>query len=361
MSVLVPPYTSALLAQPPLTVAQMNGVMQAATILMLGLTPPATTGPDPAYFAVRLDRQQQGQPSHGIDDDVTYIGCVRSNDQYDRVLDEYYVQAGLTKVKAGTRVWEVRWSVYGPNSDKNSELISWRLFDQDVSNLLAAAQLYWVTDAAPPIRILEEKGTGQWWERWDFTARFNEFAQVSTTAQSVVSAEVIGIANGANGVGEIFDIDVVGAFPPTVPISTVVASNGALSSAATVPTSLLLTASEVIQVIVNSQTYAGVLGGCSLTTGALSSGSITAGGSFADDGTFLLNFTAGDLVVQYVASMTGLIWSESTLSNGQIYYTLSGTLQSAQGSGSFQLQTATIGTVPWSGTAVVQSININLN
>jgi hypothetical protein len=357
MSVLVPPYTSALPAQPPLTVAQINVVMQAATILMLGLTPPATTGPDSAYSAVRIDWQQQGQPSHGITDDVTYIGCVRSNDQYDRVLDEYYVQDNFTKVKAGTRVWEIRWSVYGPNSDKNSELLSWRLFDQDVANLLAAAQLYWVTDAAPPMRIPEEKGTGQWWERWDFSARFNEFAQVSTTAQSVVSAEVIGIANG---VGEIFDVDVVGAFPPTVPISTVVASNGALSSAATVATSLLLTASEVIQVIVNSQTYAGVLGGCSLTTGALSSGSITAGGSFADGGTFLLNFTVGDLTIQYVATMTGLIWSESTLSNGQIYYTLSGTLQSTQGSGSFQLQTATIGTVPWSGTAVVQLIDINL-
>lgn len=108
----------------------------------------------------------------------------------------------VTKITNYTRVWEVYFTVYGPNSFDNARKIRSRLFDQDIHDQFAQSQLYWVTDPPAPRRVPEFKDE-QWWERVDFTARFNEFVTETYTAPVVQSAEII-VLNEEDA--ELFDI-----------------------------------------------------------------------------------------------------------------------------------------------------------
>lgn len=192
------------MAQAPLTPIQMETAAQAITISMLGLPAPTNVAPpaqDPSYFAVRVGWQQQGQPFQTIDQDVTYVMADEVDDPYNRVKDVSYSQTTvvdqdenivttLTKTTNYTRIWEIMWCSYGPNSFDNSRLLRTRLFDQDVKDAFANWQLYFVTDPAAPRRVPEEKD-GQWWERTDFTCRFNEFVTELRSEDFITSAELV--------------------------------------------------------------------------------------------------------------------------------------------------------------------------
>lgn len=179
----------------PLVPAQLDAVLQAVTISMLGLAPPDAPQPgtqDPSYFAVRCGWQQLGQPFQKITDDVTYVRALEVDDGYNRVRDVQYTPTadGATKTTSYTRVWEAYWTVYGPRSTDNARLIRTRLHDQDIHDQLSASQLYFVPDPAAPTRAPEFQD-GQWWERVDFRARLNEFVTETLEEGAITSAEII--------------------------------------------------------------------------------------------------------------------------------------------------------------------------
>lgn len=178
---------------------------------MLGL--PAPTSPtDPVYSQVRVGWQQQGQPAQEINEDVVYIREIEVDDQYNRekyksnysqtvgqdeaAVTTYYEQTNYT------RVWEVFWEFVGPNSFDHARQVRSSLFSQATHDIFAASQLYLVTNPAAPRRVPESRD-GQWWERTDFSARFNEFVTEVAIAQSVVSAEVIVSTSGGQSVADI--------------------------------------------------------------------------------------------------------------------------------------------------------------
>lgn len=164
----------------------MDMVIQSITMVMLGFGNPLFDSS--AYAVVRTSWVQQGQPSQTIDEDVVYIRAIEVDDQYNRVRDVTYPDP-LIELTQYTRVWEVHWTVYGPNSFDHARMIRSGLFTQAIHDQLAP-QLYLVTDPSAPLRVPELQDD-QWWERVDFNARFNEFVTESRTSQSVVSTEVI--------------------------------------------------------------------------------------------------------------------------------------------------------------------------
>lgn len=200
----------------------MDAIVQQITIAMLRLPPPDPTIPagqqDPAYFAVRAGWQQQGQPFQKITDNVTYCRAEEIDDEYNRIRDVSYATTDVNRVpypgnppggygQGGyggtdlstlitikttnyTRVWRVFWCCYGPNSFDNARQIRTRLFDQDIHDQFASSQLYLVTDPSAPIRAPEPFGK-QWWERVDFSARFNEFVTEEYVEQAAISNEII--------------------------------------------------------------------------------------------------------------------------------------------------------------------------
>jgi hypothetical protein len=174
----------------------MNAVIQAITLAMgLTLTPdPNPNNPQPPtnYYGARIAWQQRGQPRPDIEEDVAFIRAVEVDDEYNRIRDVSYEVTDdvYTKITNYTRVWEASWYVYGPNSFDNCRKIRTRLFDQDIHDQFAASQLYLVTDPSAPQRVPEQEN-GQWWERVDFSARFNEEVTETYETQPVEIVSVI--------------------------------------------------------------------------------------------------------------------------------------------------------------------------
>jgi hypothetical protein len=195
----------------PLVPKQMDALIQGITLAM-GLK--LTTDPNPNnldsplnpkfipgtpnYYGVRCGWQQQGQPFPNIDEDVVFVRALEIDDQYNRIRDVSYPSSTsgtppvttYTKVTNYTRVWETFFSVYGPNSFDNARKIRSRLFDQDIHDQFAVSQLYWITDPPAPRRVPEYENE-QWWERVDFSARFNEFVTEIYPTQVIESAEIV--------------------------------------------------------------------------------------------------------------------------------------------------------------------------
>jgi len=186
----------------PLTPQNANVALQAATMAALGLAPmnPPAVPPaqDPAYFAVRIGWQQQGEPGWLITDDVVIINCVERDDEVNRtrdmkVLRNFADPTGATDVILTTyhRVWEVMWTFYGPNSFDRARIVHSALFTQVGHDLHSAAGLYLVTSIAAPRRVPELFAGGQWWERVDFVASFNELVTEAPLVGTVASTEII--------------------------------------------------------------------------------------------------------------------------------------------------------------------------
>jgi hypothetical protein len=89
-----------------------------------------------------------------------------------------------------TRVWSIAFAIYGPNSFDHARLIKSALFMDWTHDILAASNLYAVMDISDPRRV-PELFSGQWWERVDFSCRFNEGITETTTTPSIASVEVI--------------------------------------------------------------------------------------------------------------------------------------------------------------------------
>jgi hypothetical protein len=174
----------------PLTPNQVNLVFQSATIAALGiaLQSPAIAN-DPAYAAVRVGWQQQGQPAFGIDEDVVFVRCAEDDDQYDRIKHPSVVNG--QQLFQYTRVWRVWWDFHGPNSVDRGRILRSALFSQATHDALSAAQLYLVTNPQAPQRLFEEKD-GQWWERVNFSAQFNEMVTETPPVAFASSVEIIG-------------------------------------------------------------------------------------------------------------------------------------------------------------------------
>jgi hypothetical protein len=176
----------------PLVPSQFNVVMQALTLQMLGL---AVTQAN--YALVRVDWQTQGQP--WVPDpqtDITFIRMVAEDNAYNRQRDRQFLLVNGVPVSEDlyTRVWRVFWVVYGPNSFDNARKIFSGLFSDAIHDALAGSSVYLVTDPAMPLRVPEEVN-GRWYDRSDFSARFNEFVTEAQLPVGVVTSLQVIIDN----------------------------------------------------------------------------------------------------------------------------------------------------------------------
>lgn len=177
------------MATAPLFPIQIQEVFQALVIQILGLP----LG-DAAYSAVRVGWQTQGQPAQSVKDDVVYVRAETVDSEYSRQRDLKSVYDGptlLSQVVTYIRVWKINFNFWGPNSFDHARVVHSALMtDQGTHDFLSNALLALVTDPPVPRRVPEE-AAGQWWERTDFWADFNELVTESTTVNAVASAEVI--------------------------------------------------------------------------------------------------------------------------------------------------------------------------
>lgn len=171
-----------------LTLKQVEDTFWDLTTRMLGLDPlsPANAG------KVRVNFPTQGAPAFKVDEDVAFISVNTELDPITQQRDVQYSQQSVdnaNRLVTYTRVQSIRWTFYGPNSYDNAEKIRSLLFNSAYSDLLAAKNLYLILDVSVPIRA-PEPFNGQYWERVDFVANFNEEVKVTGTTPYLKSANI---------------------------------------------------------------------------------------------------------------------------------------------------------------------------
>jgi hypothetical protein len=154
-----------------------------------------------AFSKVRVAWQNQPAWKSPKEDIVTIMAVV-TDDPYNRIRDVMNAPNNTTTVTETTnytRAWEMRFSLYGPNSADNARLIKSCSRLPWFRDIVSASNLYLVPNESDPIRA-PENFNQQWWDRSDYRAKYYEAVQETITQQTVATAEVIlEAANGGYG------------------------------------------------------------------------------------------------------------------------------------------------------------------
>lgn len=159
-----------------------------AKMLDLDLTQPQNKG------KIRIAWPSNGAPSWKIDEDVIFLRITPVDDKLARELNIVYYKNELDNDNADkktgyTRVHKIDWTLYGPNSYDNADLIRHLIFDNDFMYEFRNKNLYLITDVSMPTR-LPELNNGQWWERTDFSATFNEAVIREKKVPYIISGDI---------------------------------------------------------------------------------------------------------------------------------------------------------------------------
>jgi len=147
-------------------------------------------GLNPITDKVRIGWQTSGAPAWKISEDIIFIMINNVDDPIIKQRDIEYSNKDADNAKqtvSYTKVHAVKWVLYGPNSYENAEKIRNAIYLQEFKELFSKNNLYLILDVTTPTRF-PELFNGNWWERSDFTASFNELIIVSNTVPYIQSA-----------------------------------------------------------------------------------------------------------------------------------------------------------------------------
>ncbi len=175
-----------------LTELQIQIIFQNIVLQCLGITPAGPTD-STAYTQVRIDWPPPGQPAWKITDDVAFVRAIEVPDRYNNAHE---VQPTTTlgetfpETTIYTRVWELGFIFYGPNSFDRARQVKACLYQDFVHDILSASKIYLDTVIGTPRRT-PELFQNQWWQRSGFSARMNEQVTDMLTKQAIQSVELI--------------------------------------------------------------------------------------------------------------------------------------------------------------------------
>lgn len=213
--------------QQPFTPAGIQANLQLLTIALLGYNvfPPPDSE---AFSAVRIGWQQEGQPFNRITQDVVYVMATEIDDPYDRLRDQQVMvnddDTVVDLVSTYVRVWECSWEFYGPNSYDRARRVRSGLFTEQAGFLLGSSQLSMITDPGPPLRAPEVDKAGQWWERVDFSCRFNELVTEQEMVANITASEIRLYDSTCPSIGN--PLDIISVVSPVVGYGVGIYSEG---------------------------------------------------------------------------------------------------------------------------------------
>lgn len=211
-----------------LTLDQLNKLFQALTLgivnaddyaawldyqaqVAAGTWPVGNAAPTNPYALVRVSWPAGGAPAWEITDDVTFVRVVESNDPYNvqrHVQSKLHTLSESNQATTFTRVLEVNWVFYGPNSYDHSQQLRDQIYYQEHHDVLARSNVYLVPRNITPRRF-PELFQGQWWDRTDLTIQFNERVVRNWAVPYIQSAEItIQRDDTTEAIAEITDITI---------------------------------------------------------------------------------------------------------------------------------------------------------
>lgn len=171
-----------------LTLKQIEDLFQNITTQMLGLDPTAPEN----QGVVRVAWPTTGAPAWKITQDRIFIRVTPVDNDYNKQVSTQYEPVDSTivnQVISHTDVISVNWVIYGPNSYDNAKKIRSSLFLSKFKMMLSANKIYLITNV-PEVMRVPELYNGQWWDRSDFSANFNQLVINKEDVNYIKSVDV---------------------------------------------------------------------------------------------------------------------------------------------------------------------------
>ena len=159
-----------------LTLAQIENLFQSVTMQMLGLPTTDIHGNPINQDKVRIAWPATGAPAWKITDDIIFIRVTPNNDPIIQQRDIVYTQYDTNnsnRTASYARNHTIQWTCYGPNSFDNADKIRNGIFLITYKEIFDTNNLSLIPIVSAPIRA-PELFNGQWWDRSDIQASFNE-------------------------------------------------------------------------------------------------------------------------------------------------------------------------------------------
>lgn len=157
-----------------------------------GTWPVGQAAPTNPYYYVRVAWPSGGAPAWKLNEDVAFLRITERNDPYNvqrHVIQKPYTLAACNFETTYTRVLEVNWTFYGPNSYDSISALRDHIYYPDQHLLLAKNNIFIIPRDITPRRF-PELFQGQWWDRSDMTIQFNEKVVRNLEVPFIQSAEV---------------------------------------------------------------------------------------------------------------------------------------------------------------------------
>ena len=174
-----------------LTLKQLENLYWQLTMQILGYDPADYENPKKST-PVRIAWPADGSPAWKRDEDVIFLRIGEDDDPFNKLRDTTFTQSNedyATQATSYTRVLNVHWVCYGPNSYDNAFRIRNALYDTKQKEFLGVNKIYLIPAIESPRRS-PELFVGQWWERTNLMAKFNELIKLDTPAPYLKSATV---------------------------------------------------------------------------------------------------------------------------------------------------------------------------
>lgn len=173
-----------------MTITELENTFWTITMDILGYD----TSDKSLQNKVRIDWPTQGQPSFNVSEDVIFLKIVPIDDNYNRIRDMSWDKTDstgntLTETYTYTRVINVAWICYGPNSNTNAQTIRNKMFYDTFTDLLDGYSLYLIPSTSEPTRVPEEFNN-LWWERTDLEMKFNNIVTDTVNVSSIGSVPI---------------------------------------------------------------------------------------------------------------------------------------------------------------------------
>lgn len=182
------------MADTALTIQQLENIFQSLTATLTGLDPNS---------GVRIAWPQDGAPGFPISGNFAFVRVTPANDQYIQQRETSYQSNGINPLLTATsytRVHRVQWVLYSSTGADYADILRDGLYHADTISTLKASNLFMVLDVPAPSRI-PELFNGQWWQRADLSARFNELVTRNSTVPYLASVNItVKSDDGAKGV-----------------------------------------------------------------------------------------------------------------------------------------------------------------
>lgn len=170
-----------------LTLVAIENFFQNITCQMLGID----TSLQQNQSKVRISWPSDGAPAWKITDDVVFIQVNNISDPITKQRNTGYSALdsnNVNRITSYTRVHSINWTIYGPNSFDNAEAIRTGLYNFFGS--FATKNLFLNVDVDTPVRSPELFG-GQWWDRSNLMANFNELVVLQSPVPYIQTPNVI--------------------------------------------------------------------------------------------------------------------------------------------------------------------------